>query len=191
MEEVRDWERLFVGEIKAGRDPRIRPACKEAATDLQRVAGFLDAYLERHLRPAGIRSLDTAAGRIKVLKQHFGDLPVKTLDEPAIINRFKTESEYSRKVEISTLHKGPGDPARGHSLGPGADAATDRQVTVPPLWRSTEHQGGNGSRSADLTRGGEAASGRRAGDEHLEAPLGRAADARPHHRCAGALLPAR
>jgi hypothetical protein len=95
-------ERLFVGEIKAGRDPRIRPACKEAPADLQRVAGFLDAYLERHLRPAGIRSLDTAGGRIKVLKQHF-DLPVKTLEEPAIINRFKTESDYSRKVEISTL----------------------------------------------------------------------------------------
>src|SRR5688572_27961415 len=48
MEEVRDWERLFVGEIKAGRDPRIRPACKEAPADLQRVAGFLDAYVERH-----------------------------------------------------------------------------------------------------------------------------------------------
>jgi hypothetical protein len=105
MEEIRDWERLFVGEIKAGRDPRIRPARKEAPPDLQRVAEFLDAYLERHLRPAGIRSLDTAAGRIKVLKQHFGDLPVKTLEEPAIINRFKTESEYSRRVEISTLHK--------------------------------------------------------------------------------------
>ena len=94
MEEVRDWERLFVGEIKAGRDPRIKPARKETSTDLQNVTGFLDAYLERHLRPAGIRSLDTAAGRIKVLKQHLGDLPVKALEEPAIINRFKTESEY-------------------------------------------------------------------------------------------------
>ena len=105
MEEVRDWERLFVGEIKAGRDPRITPARKERPTDLQSVAGFLDAYFERHLRPAGIRSLDTAAGRIKILKQHFGDLPVKALEEPAIINRFKSESEYSRRVEISTLHK--------------------------------------------------------------------------------------
>lgn len=105
MEEVRDWERLFVGEIKAGRDPRIKPARKETSTDLQSVAGFLNAYFERHLRPAGIRSLDTAAGRIKVLKLHFGDLAVKTLEEPAIINRFKTESEYSRRVEISTLHK--------------------------------------------------------------------------------------
>jgi len=105
MDEARDWERLFIGEIKAGRDPRIKPARKEPAVDLQHVAGFLDAYFERHLRPAGIRSLDTAAGRIKVLKQYFGHLPVKALEEPTVINRFKTESEYTRKVEISTLHK--------------------------------------------------------------------------------------
>jgi len=85
MEEVRDWERLFVGEITAGRDPRIKPARKETSTNLQSVAGFLDAYFERHLRPAGIRSLDTAAGRIKVLTQYFGDLSVKALEEPAII----------------------------------------------------------------------------------------------------------
>jgi integrase/recombinase XerD len=105
MEEARDWERLFIGEIKAGRDPRIKPARKELATDLQHVAGFLDAYFERHLKPAGIRSLDTASGRIKVLKQYFGDLSVKALEEPAVVNRFKTESEYARRVEISTLHK--------------------------------------------------------------------------------------
>lgn len=105
MEQARDWERVFIGEVKAGRDPRIRPAVKQAPADLQYVAGFLDAYLERHLRPTGIRSLDTAAGRIKVLKKYFGDLPVKALEEPEIINRFKTESEYARKVEVSTLNK--------------------------------------------------------------------------------------
>ena len=44
-------------------------------------------------------------GRIKVLKQHFGHLPVKALEEPAVVNRFKTESEYARRVEIATLHK--------------------------------------------------------------------------------------
>jgi hypothetical protein len=102
MEEARDWERLFIGEIKAGRDPRIKPARKEASANLQTVAGFLDAYFDRHLRPAGIRSLDTAAGRIKILKRHMGELAVKALEEPALINRFKNESEYSRRVEIST-----------------------------------------------------------------------------------------
>jgi hypothetical protein len=53
----------------------------------------------------GIRSLDTAAGRIKVLKRYFGELPVKALEEPAVINRFKSESDYARNVEIATMHK--------------------------------------------------------------------------------------
>src|SRR3989442_13149670 len=105
MEEVRDWERLFVGEIKAGRDPRLEPARKEKAPDIMHVSGFLDAYFETHLKPAGIRSLDTAAGRLKVLKRYLGDLLVKALEEPAVINRFKAESEYARRVEIATLHK--------------------------------------------------------------------------------------
>lgn len=105
MEEARHWERLFIGEIKAGRDPRIKPAAKNSPADLQHVAGFLDAYLERHLRPAGIRSLNSAAGRIKVLNTYFGALPVKALEDPQIVNRFKTDSEYARRVEISTLHK--------------------------------------------------------------------------------------
>jgi integrase/recombinase XerD len=105
MEEARDWERLFIGEIKAGRDPRIRPAVKLPAADLQQVAGFLDAYFERHLKPSGIRSLSTVAGHIKVLKRYFGDLPVKVLEEPEVINRFKAESDYARRVEKSTLHR--------------------------------------------------------------------------------------
>jgi integrase/recombinase XerD len=78
---------------------------REQPADLQHVAGFLDAYFERHLTPAGIRSLDTAAGRIRVLKKYFGELPVKALEQAEVINRFKAESEYARSVEISTLHK--------------------------------------------------------------------------------------
>jgi hypothetical protein len=73
MEEARDWARLFIGEIKAGRDPGVKPTRKEPTADLQHVAGFLDAYFEQHLKPAGIRSLNTAAGRLKMLKQYFGD----------------------------------------------------------------------------------------------------------------------
>src|SRR6266849_1535119 len=47
IEEARDWERLFIGEIKAGRDPRAKPIVKRPSADLQRVAGFLDAYFDR------------------------------------------------------------------------------------------------------------------------------------------------
>lgn len=105
MEQARDWERLFIGEIKAGRDPRIRPAPRpEPTADLQHVAGFLDAYMSRHVTPSGIRSAITVAGRLKVLKQHFGHLLVKALEDPDVINRFRA-SDYARRVELSTLHR--------------------------------------------------------------------------------------
>lgn len=104
MEQARDWERLFMGEIKAGRDPRITPTAKQQPINLQHVAGFLDAYFERHVTPSGIRSAPTVAGHIKVLKECFNDLPVKALDDPDVINRFKT-SDYARRVELSTLHR--------------------------------------------------------------------------------------
>src|SRR5712692_2668366 len=48
MEEARDWERLFIGEIKAGRDPRRPPSRPiQAGAGLGDVAAFLDAYMER------------------------------------------------------------------------------------------------------------------------------------------------
>ena len=40
MEEARDWERLFIGEIKAGRDPRIKPALKSATRGSPERCGF-------------------------------------------------------------------------------------------------------------------------------------------------------
>jgi len=53
MEEARDWERLFIGEIKAGRDPhRVPNPSSNVSTELDDVAAFLDAYLERCVMPA-------------------------------------------------------------------------------------------------------------------------------------------
>jgi integrase len=106
MAEARDWERLFIGEIKAGRDPRsaLQPPAK-APADLQLVAGFLDAYFEGHVRPAGLRSIASVRSRIAVLKEYLGKLPVKQLEQPEAINRFKLDSDYADEVEIATLHK--------------------------------------------------------------------------------------
>jgi hypothetical protein len=48
MEEARDWERRFIGEIKAGHDPYRTPNRSiQVGTDLDTVSAFLDAYLER------------------------------------------------------------------------------------------------------------------------------------------------
>ena len=71
IEEARDWERLFIGEIKAGRDPRRTPSrAPHVGTSLDKVSGFLDAYLERCIKPAGLRSVRSIRSRITVLKEH-------------------------------------------------------------------------------------------------------------------------
>jgi integrase len=106
MEEARDWERMFIGEIKAGRDPlRPRSSTVEAGTDLDDVSAFLDAYLERCVKPAGLRSIAAVRSRVATLKEHLGQLRLPSLEEPDEINRFKTESEYAEDVEIATMHR--------------------------------------------------------------------------------------
>lgn len=106
MEEARDWERLFIGEIKAGRDPRrASTRSSRIGTNLTDVSAFLDAYVERCVKPAGLRSISAVRSRIGVLKQHLGDLPLAALEEPDDINRFKTDSDYAEDVELATMHR--------------------------------------------------------------------------------------
>jgi hypothetical protein len=107
MEEARDWERLFIGEIKAGRDPRRPRAPSKGAADKTPacVSAFLDAYMERCVRPAALRSIKSHRSRVDVLKKHLGELPLDTLEEPDEINRFKTDSAYAEDVAIATIHR--------------------------------------------------------------------------------------
>jgi hypothetical protein len=42
---------------------------------------------------------------MKVLEQHFGDPPVKALEDPEVINRFKAASDCARRVETSAPHR--------------------------------------------------------------------------------------
>jgi len=106
MEEARDWERRFIGEIKAGRNPRHPPSRSiNVSTQLGDVSGFLDAYWERCVKPAGLRSIATVRSQISVLKEHLGHLPLSALEEPDEINRFKTDSEYAEDVELTSIHR--------------------------------------------------------------------------------------
>ena len=106
MEEARDWERLFIGEIKAGRDPRQPPSrSMHVSTQLGDVSAFLDAYLERCVKPAGLRSIGSVRSQIAVLKDHLGNAPLSGLEDPDEINRFKTDSEYAEDVEIASIHR--------------------------------------------------------------------------------------
>jgi integrase len=107
MEEARDWERLFIGEIKADRDPRRPRIQRKAAAEKapRSISEFLDAYMERCVRPAALRSIKSVKSRLDVLKKYLGELPLDVLEEPDEINRFKTDSEYAEDVEIATIHR--------------------------------------------------------------------------------------
>ena len=106
LEEARDWERVFIGEIKAGRDPRRpRPVQKSSDTAPKDVTGFLDAYVERCVKPAALKSENSTCSRIDVLKRHLGELPLDALEEPDVVNRFKSGSEYAKRVELATIHR--------------------------------------------------------------------------------------
>ena len=106
LEEARDWERVFIGEIKAGRDPR-RPRATRKSFDAapKDVASFLDAYVERCVKPAALKSIKSIGSRIKVLKDNLGELPLDSLEEADEINRFKIESDYADQVELATIHR--------------------------------------------------------------------------------------
>jgi hypothetical protein len=106
MEEARDWERLFIGEIKAGRDPQRPPTRSiHVSTDIGDVSAFLDAYLERCVRPAALRSFRSVCSQAATLKEHLGHLPLSALEEPDEINRFKTNSDYAEDVEVASVHR--------------------------------------------------------------------------------------
>ena len=94
LEEARDWEWLLIGEIKARRDPR-RPRTPRKSSDAgpTDVAGFLDAYMDRCVRPAPLKSLKSICSCVSVLKEHLGGLPLDALEEPDAINHFKTASD--------------------------------------------------------------------------------------------------
>ena len=189
MEEAKDWERRFIGEIKAGRNPLVAPARTANVLVTENVAGLLDAYFDRYLKPAGIRSLRTAAGRLKALKHHFGELPIKALEDADVVNRFKTQSAYARKVKISTMHK---------ALALLRAAIRWGQAQRPPLIdKSPFHRFGVRLNTKAETvrdrrivaRRGEAVARCRPLDEHLAAPLRGPADARPDRRRPRTVLP--
>jgi integrase len=106
MEEARDWERRFVGEVKAGLDPYVPPnQPRKEQTEIKKVSEFLDAYFDRCAKPAGLRSIATVRSQIGTLKQHLGNLRLSALEGPDEINRFKADSEYAEDVEIASMHR--------------------------------------------------------------------------------------
>ena len=123
MEEARDWERLFIGEIKAGRDPQRPPSRSiHVSTEIGDVSAFLDAYLERCVRPAALRSFRSVCSQARD--------PQGAPGTPSVVGARGTGRDQPVQDQLR-LRRGrggrvspprAGDLARGHQLGHGADS---------------------------------------------------------------------
>ncbi len=86
-----------MGEIMAGRNPRIAPTAPDT-TSVLTVAEFLDRYQTTYVEAEGLKSADTVLGHMKALKASLGSLLVTALEKPADISRFKAEYRQGRKL---------------------------------------------------------------------------------------------
>jgi integrase len=98
----RVWEPKFLGEIVAGRDPRMPATTQRAAVGLT-VAEFLDRYYTSYVEAEGLRSSGSIHSRLKAVKRSLGDMPVTALEKPNEILRFK--AEYRHGHQIATVNR--------------------------------------------------------------------------------------
>jgi integrase/recombinase XerD len=102
--------RESLGAEVAGRDRLwsgpAQPPIKQVAEGELTVANFLDRYHTNYVEAEGLKSADTIAGHIKALKASLGELPVKVLEKPTEIGRFK--AEYRKGHEVATVNRALG-----------------------------------------------------------------------------------
>lgn len=99
----RVWEPLFIAEITAGRDPRVRPEGPKAAPAVLSVAELLDRYMADYVLAEGLRDPVTIGGRLKAVKAVIGRLPATALEKPPAIQRFK--ASYRQGRAVATLNR--------------------------------------------------------------------------------------
>lgn len=102
----RVWEPRFLGEIMAGRDPRVPPPRTPASTTGLTVADFLDRYFTNYVEAEGLKSADTILGHLKAMKASLGSLDVVALEKPGEILRFK--AEFRQGHEVATVNRALG-----------------------------------------------------------------------------------
>jgi len=103
----RVWEPKFLGEIMAGRDPRVPPTKpKQESETVLTVAAFLDQYYTGYVEAEGLKSANTVSGHIKSLKASLGELPVVALEKTPEIARFK--AAFRKGHEVATVNRALG-----------------------------------------------------------------------------------
>jgi hypothetical protein len=173
----RVWEPKFIGELMAGKDPRVSPSPPKQEGVLT-VATFLDQYFANYVEAEGLKSVDTISGHIKALKASLGELPVSALEKPAEIARFK--ASYRHGHAVATVNR---------ALGVLRAAINWGRFQDPPLLATSPfHRFGVNIKVRDETkrdrrihRDEEQSLARRVSDdEPRRSQMDGASDARPH-----------
>ena len=93
----RVWEPMFVGEIMAGRDPRIPPVPERVGKTVT-VADFLDRYLKEYVEAEGLRDVVTIRGQLAAVKAVLGEQAVAVIERVSEVLRFKAAYRPGRSV---------------------------------------------------------------------------------------------
>jgi integrase len=121
----RVWLPRFLGEIIAGRDPRVPPKIEPVVVGVT-VTEFLDRYFSEYVQAERLRSAGTIQGQFKAIKACLGSLPVTVLEKPVDILRFK--AEYAHGRTIATVNR---------ALGALRSAINWGRFQEPPLLATT------------------------------------------------------
>jgi integrase len=167
------WEPKFLGEIIAGRDPRVglkKPTPESVVT----VSEFLDRYFTDYVEAEGLKSARTISGHIKGLKASLADLPVSVLEKPTEIMRFKAAFRHGH--QIATVNR---------VLGVLRAAINWGRFQDPPLLSTTPfHRFGVNIKAKDETK-----RDRRIHREEEQALLTACTTmSSPEHKCVGAAM---
>jgi hypothetical protein len=103
------------------------------------------------VKPAALRSVGSVRSQLGVLKEHLGNLPLSALEGPDEINRFKTDSEWAEDVEIASIHRVLERLRAAMNWGMAQTPPLFAESPLPPLRRSHEQEGRNGTRPSGLT----------------------------------------
>jgi integrase len=94
------WEPRFLGEVQAGRDPRVPP---NAPTDAMTVLQLIADYRSRYVEVEPLRSRHSIHSSLNVIARFFGSLPVRVLQSPASIEDFK--KQYAPRHKAASLNR--------------------------------------------------------------------------------------
>jgi integrase len=99
-QEAKDWERQFISEVKAGRDPKRSPQAEAPPERVATVGDLLRLYRSRYVDVERLKSHAGIVSQLNVLEAQLGHLPTTVLEHPMAIEDFK--ARYASRAIATT-----------------------------------------------------------------------------------------